>query len=187
MKKTKRLLLVSILFIGILSVPITAATPQQTYAGSQLATLQLLKGYEDGSLRLDQNINRAEMTVLLLRVLGHEESIVIGAEKQQFQDVSSSYWGKPWIQKAAQLQLIQGYPGRTFRPVQPISYAETIALMVRVLKREEQLEGEWPINYMNRGKELGIVSPTLKKGPNEVLTRGEVAEIVWKTLLVKTK
>lgn len=176
-----------VLCIIMLVLPIEAATSNQIYAGKQLATLQLLKGYEDGSLGLDQNIKRVEMAVLLVRILGYDNSIVIGAENQKFQDLSDSYWGKPWIQKATQLQLIKGYPGGVFQPENNISYVETVALMVRMLKKESNLTGEWPMNYMNRGKEIGIIPSTIHKQPDELLTRGEVAEIVWNTLLAKIK
>ncbi|NMA84693.1 MAG: S-layer homology domain-containing protein [Epulopiscium sp.] len=187
MKKIKSLLLVMVLLVGLLIVPIQGATSQQDDAANQLKTLGLLQGYPDGTLGLDRPINRVEMTVLLIRLLGYESNIVIGAENHQFKDINGNYWGQPWIQKAAALALMKGFPDQTFRPEQSITYAEAVALMVRLMKKEDNLVGDWPMNYMNRGREIGILPPGLNKEPNQHLTRGEVSEIIWNTLLTKIK
>lgn len=185
MKKIQSLLLVMVLLVGLCAVPVQAATPQETYAANQLVTLGLLTGYPDGSLGLERNITRAEMAVLLVRLLGYENNVVLGSEKYQFTDISNSYWGQLWIQKTAALTLMIGFPDQTFRPEQPITYAETVALMVRLMKKEADLVGEWPMNYMDLGGEIGILPPSLTKGSNEYLTRGEVSEITWNTLIAK--
>ncbi|NLK97163.1 MAG: S-layer homology domain-containing protein [Epulopiscium sp.] len=179
-----------ILFVIVLSVvsfkPSFAATDSQIQAGNKLRTLKILAGYEDGSLRLDNHITRAEIATILVRVLGYENTIIVGMEEQKFKDVKDSHWASSNIKKAAKLGLITGYPDGSFKPNQDITYAEITAMMVRITKQDKNLEGVWPYNYINKGRQLGIVQEE-NINFNQKVTRGTVAELLWNTLLVKIK
>lgn len=178
-------IMVLIVLLCIISVQTTlAATDAQIQAGNKLRTLKILAGYEDGSLRLDQNISRAEIATILVRVLGYENTIIVGMEEYKFKDVNDSHWASQNIKKAAKLGLIAGYPDGSFKPNQPITYAEITAMMVRITNQDKDLEGVWPYNYINKGKQIGIVQ---KEDIifNQAVTRGDVAELLWNTLLVK--
>lgn len=183
MKKSISLLLIMVMTI-ICMVPVTAATSVESYAGNQLRILGILRGYEDGSLKLDQSIVRAEVAALTVRILGYEETEVEG-EAREFTDVDSSYWAADVIQKAYKLKVIQGYPDLSFQPLGNINYAEVVAIMVGALGEQEDLEGEWPYNYINKAKALGIIPEDSNEDPSKVITRGEMSVIVWDTLLVK--
>lgn len=161
-----------------------ALTSQQAYAGNQLRTLGILKGYSDGGLKLENNIIRSEVATMTVRILGYENTVIVGNEAD-FSDVNKEYWGYNYIQNAYKLNVIKGYPNKTFRPVNNITYAEVVAIMVNALSEGENLEGEWPMNYINKAKELGVIPKDSHENPNKIVTRGEMAVIVWDTLLVK--
>lgn len=180
MKKMITMLMMAALTISLL----TGATSQESYAGNQLRILGILRGYEDGTLRLDQPIVRAEVAALTVRMLGFEDKEVEG-EGREFTDVEEAYWGYGVVQKAYKLQVIQGYPDMSFKPLGNITYAEVVAIMVNALGHKETIEGEWPDNYLNKGKELGVIPPDSTVEAGKVITRGEMAVIVWDTLLVK--
>ncbi|HHW68087.1 MAG: hypothetical protein PWP07_535 [Epulopiscium sp.] len=176
-----------IVLLSVVSLkPSFAATDAQIQAGNKLRTLKILAGYEDGSLRLDNNITRAEIATILVRVLGYENTIIIGMEDQKFKDVKDSHWASAHIKKSAKLGLIAGYPDGSFKPNQDITYAEATAMMVRLAKQDKNLEGTWPYNYINKGREIGIVQEE-NINYNQKVTRGVVAELLWNTLLVKLK
>lgn len=183
MKKSISVLLITVMTI-ICMVPASAATSEESYAGNQLRILGILRGYEDGSLKLDQSIVRAEVAALTVRILGYEETEIEG-EGREFIDVESGYWAFDVIQKAYKLEVIQGYPDLSFKPLGNITYAEVVAIMVGALGEQEDLEGEWPDNYINKGKALGIIPKDSDEDPSKVITRGEMSVIVWDTLLVK--
>ena len=183
MKKLMTTLLLAVIMITMV-VPVSAATSEESYAGNQLRILGILRGYEDGSLRLDQPIIRSEVAALTVRILGYEDKAVAG-EGRAFTDVEKDYWAYEVIQKAFKLAVINGYPDMSFKPKGDITYAEVVAIIVNALGEQENLEGEWPLNYINKGKMIGVIPGDSLEDPNKVITRGEMSVIVWDTLLVK--
>ncbi len=165
-------------------VPVQGATANESYAGNQLRILGILRGYEDGTLKLDQPIIRSEVAALTVRFLGYEE-VTIDGDGRDFTDVKSSYWAYGVVQKAYKLGIIQGYPDMTFNPLGNITYAEVVAIMVNALGEQDDLAGEWPNNYIDKAKSLGVIPEDSAVDPNKVITRGEMSVIVWDTLLVK--
>ena len=183
MKKSISVLLIMVMTL-LCMVPVAAATSGESYAGNQLRILGILRGYEDGSLKLDQSIVRAEVAALTVRILGYEDTEVEG-DGREFTDVDGAYWASDVIQKAYKLEVIKGYPDLSFKPLGNITYAEVVAIMVGALGEQEDLVGEWPYNYINKGKDLGIIPADSDEDPSKVITRGEMSVIVWDTLLVK--
>lgn len=182
--KVKSTFLIMIIIVQLFSTNIFAATEEEIYTGNQLSILGILKGYTDGSLQLDNNILRSEVATLTVRILGYEDTIVVGNEKK-FTDVTTKHWAYNNIQNAFKLNIIQGYPTGEFKPQSNITYAEVVAIMVNALGKGKDIEGKWPDNYLNKGKDLGVIPKNSTVNPDKVVTRGEMAVIVWNTLLVK--
>ena len=67
----------------------------------------VVTGYPDGSLGLDRPISRAEVSVLLIRMTGHQPK---GRGAQIFKDVPSSHWASGYVQTACRLKNPQGVP-----------------------------------------------------------------------------
>ncbi|MDO4764930.1 MAG: S-layer homology domain-containing protein [Eubacteriales bacterium] len=185
-KYTIRLVAVMLVF-WLSASSLWAATPTQIYAGNQLRTLGILIGSGDGSLQLDNNITRAQVATIMVRVLA--EHPVLYPEGKKFVDVSAKHWGKDYIQNAYKIGMIQGYPDNTFKPENNITYAEVVAIMVNALGQKESINPElsWPENYLTKGKELGIIPMDSTILPDKKITRGEMALIVWDTILVKNQ
>lgn len=173
-----------VISVQVFSVNLFAATDEENYAGNQLKILGILKGYSDGSLQLDNNIIRSEVAALTVRILGYDDTIIVGDEKE-FTDVNKDYWAFNSIQNAYKLSIIKGYPSGEFKPQSNITYAEVITIMVNALGEGSNLTGDWPDNYIDKAKLLGIISQNDTTDPGKVVTRGEMAVIVWNTLLVK--
>jgi len=161
-----------------------ALTDEEAYAGNQLRTLGILQGYTDGTLRLTNNISRSEVATLTMRILGYENVEVLGTGKN-FTDLATTHWAYQYIQNAYKLSVIQGYPNGTFKPNNNITYAEVVAIMVNALGEQNDLVGTWPNNYLDKAKVLGVIPANSNVASNRIVTRGEMALIVWDTLLVK--
>jgi len=183
-KKILIYFVICILLLPITNVDIQGASNQEIYAGNQLRILGVLKGYNDGSLKLDSNIVRSEVATLVIRIISDENQIILGEEKE-FTDVEQSYWAYNNIQNAYKLGIIKGYPSGEFKPLNNISYAEVVAIMVNALGEGNDLEGDWPYNYINKAKEIGVIPADSSVDPNKIVTRGEMAVIIWDSLLVK--
>ncbi|MGM9668370.1 MAG: S-layer homology domain-containing protein, partial [Faecousia sp.] len=98
-------------------------------AVSTLAKQGILKGVTDTTFQPEASITRAELVVICVRFHGGANG-----ETSQFPDVSG-HWAESEIARAASLGWVDGYEDGTFRPDEPITRAEAVTLINRVLKR----------------------------------------------------
>ena len=114
-------------------------------AVSTMAALGVVKGYTEDMFAPHEAITRAEFAAICARFdTGTSDG------ESSFTDISG-HWAESEIQRAAQLGWIQGDPDGRFRPNAPITRAEAMTIINRVLNRlpeekEDLLEGmkEWP-------------------------------------------
>lgn len=93
-----------------------------------------LKGDEYGNANPNNSITRAEVSVILSRIL-----MVGNNEKMEFQDESEvPQWAYSGISALVQNKLINGYEDNTFRPNNNITRAESFTLVNRILKLQKQ-------------------------------------------------
>src|SRR5699024_5393172 len=86
-------------------------------------------GYEDGTVRPNGNITRAEFATIAARFL----SDVYGGTSM-FTDITG-HWAEDYINRAAAAGWINGYADGTFRPNAYITRAEAVTLINRMLDR----------------------------------------------------
>lgn len=106
-----------------------AADAWYAEAVDQMTGFGLIKGYKDGSFRPSAKITRAEFVSILAR-FPHTD---LGTD-QSFVDVPADHWAN----EAVQIALAQGWvkgDGGNFRPNDPITRAETVTMVNRVLSR----------------------------------------------------
>ena len=97
---------------------------------STMANGAVLAGYPDGTFKPNVNITRAEFATIAIRFFKDAK-----AGSVSFTDISG-HWAEENIRKAAAQGLINGYPDGTFRPNAPITRAEAMAIVNRVLGRK---------------------------------------------------
>ena len=98
---------------------------------STLVAAGIFKGYPDGTFRPGKFITRAELAVIVARFAKLTEG------DATFLDIAG-HWAEFYIRMAAANGWIKGYPDGTFRPNKPITRAETVALINRVLERNPE-------------------------------------------------
>ncbi|MDE7218585.1 MAG: S-layer homology domain-containing protein, partial [Oscillospiraceae bacterium] len=96
---------------------------------STSASAGIVKGYEDGSFRPNRNITRAEFAAIAARFLSDEAAV-----SSSFSDISG-HWAEKEINRAVMAGWIKGYTDGTFRPDQPITRAEAVTMINRMLDR----------------------------------------------------
>lgn len=109
------------------------------YAGyvKYLETFDILSGYTDGTFRPDNPITRAEFVAISVRFYkAYGIEVTEEVKKLAFTDVSGSYWAADYIDEAAANGWIVGYGNGTFGPDKPITRAEVVTIVNRVLGRE---------------------------------------------------
>lgn len=86
----------------------------------------LVEGYEDGTFRSLQEINRAEALKVLLGAIPRETDSEPG--DFHFPDVSPTDWFFGFVVQAWNGELVQGYPDGFFHPEQTINKAESLKI-----------------------------------------------------------
>lgn len=69
---------------------------------NQAYNVGLVNGYGDRTFKPDQFTTRAEMVIMVNKLLGREDVVV---ETSTFDDVASNHWAKNAIEAAATLQV----------------------------------------------------------------------------------
>lgn len=150
---------------------------------NSLVKLGIMKGYEDGSLKLDNKIKRSEFITLIVKMMAYDKDTNLDSTKISFKDLKTKHWAYTNIRVALKYELVSGYPDNTIAPDKDVTYAEALAVVIRALGYEKTLTGKWPTNVINKGKELGL-NKNLSLDANHQLTRGEMSAIVYNALTV---
>lgn len=182
MRKVVSIVLVLSLVLGSFGVvfgtaPADVVDTEYEKAVVQLVDLGIIAGYPDGSFRPDQPVTRAEMAKMIIFALEMNEA-AIKLYDGSLTDISK-HWAKGFIGYSNKLDIISGYPDKSFKPQDSVSYNEAITMVVRALGYT--LEGKWPGNYIAKAEELGLLDDKVK-GSSEKATRGDIALLFSRVL-----
>lgn len=170
-------------FIVVLLIFSFAFATVTEEAGDTLRKMGIMNGYPDGTLKLENNITRAEFCTLIIRMLGKEG----GGISSHFSDVTESHWAYGTVNKAAELNYLSGYDDGTFKPSNNITYAESCAILVKVLGYGDELEGDWPDNVLNKAEELELNINLEELESGYKMTRGEISVMLINSMNIKMK
>lgn len=161
---------------------LTSDTPKLTdIAGTKyeeavksLVELKVVNGFEDNTFRPTENVTRAQFAKMLVEAL-HLEAKADAAELT-FTDLSDAHWAYNYIKTAVDNGIINGYPDNTFKPDNSVTYAESMAMILRAMKLEETMaDKSWPMGYINEAKDAGLLESVDYSEPNVPANRGETA------------
>jgi hypothetical protein len=105
---------------------------------STLANIGVVTGYTDGTFRPLENITREEFAAMAARF-----AVVTDTPENPFSDTEGR-WSTNLISFAYSVGWVTGYTDGTFRPLNDISRAETMAIINRVLDRKVDEAGLIP-------------------------------------------
>jgi hypothetical protein len=177
------IILVSILFLSVIQVYAAVDTALEESNAASLVKLQLMKGDENGNLKLQDKVSRCEFTTLVIRMLGREGDTNIDSIKNEFTDVSQKHWAYNNIKIGIKHGLINGYEDKTFRPDNNVNFTEARAIIVRALGYEPYLKGKWPENVINKSKEIGL-EHNIDLPDDKEITRGEATVLIYNSLII---
>lgn len=89
----------------------------------------VLSGYEDGTFRPMDTITRGEISAVIARAQRYDLISYNGI----FTDVTENDWAKDYIETFADKNIVSGYEDGTFGPYSPLTRAEAVAIINRVL------------------------------------------------------
>ncbi len=142
---------------------------------SLLCDLGIFRGYEDGTLRPENNITRMEYAALVTRLVGLND--VFDYEDDMFYDVSRDMWGAGDVAAAQKMGYVQGYGDGCFGPEDNITELDAVKIIVSALGRDTVAarEGGYPTGYVSVATKLKILSNGVSA--DRLATRRYVADL----------
>lgn len=150
-----------------------------------------LLGYEDGTVRPNGSISRAEVATVLFRLLKDDVRMQNLTKDNAYSDVSDTAWYAAAVSTLSKMGVISGYPDGTFRPNAPITRAEFAAMIARFDDTAKSadtpftdISGHWAENAIGKAYGNGWVEGSSKTVfcPESNLTRAETATLLNRVL-----
>ena len=150
-----------------------------------------LLGYEDGTVRPNGSISRAEVATVLFRLLKDDVRMQNLTKDNAYSDVSDTAWYAAAVSTLSKMGVISGYPDGTFRPNAPITRAEFAAMIARFDETAKSadtpftdISGHWAENAIGKAYGNGWVEGSSKTVfcPESNLTRAETATLLDRVL-----
>ncbi len=149
-----------------------------------IETLELrgvINGYDDGSFKPDNSINRAEF----LKIVMSSADLETLAEENCFPDVPSDSWFSEYVCSASSLGVVNGYPDGTFKPGKAISFVEAFSIVVKTFELQVAPPGgddQWYRPLVRFFHDASVFSK-YSYLPSREINRAESAHLLYKTLL----
>ena len=146
-------------------------------------------GYaEDGTVRPQANITRAEVATIFFRLLTDEARDQFWSTSNNFTDVAADAWYNNAISTMVNAGIIQGYEDGTFRPNANITRAEFAAIASRFMSSGYDVEEDLFTDIANHWARDNINDAAMTKWingypdgtflPDKVITRAEAVTLV---------
>lgn len=157
----------------------------------------IINGYPDGTFKPAQVVNRAEALKI---ILGAKKTAIQEAAGGSFSDVASGEWFAKYIETAKSLGIVSGNPDGTFAPGRIVNKVEFLKMLLltyevkfvnyvapdKPLYPDATDNGAWYIQYLDFAKSLNLIVPDAAGmiKPDQGLSRGEVADITYKLIII---
>ena len=112
--------------------PVPTVKPTEAPVINTEYTKPYASGYDDGSFLPNNNITRGELAAMIAR-LSYGDDLPDGMYQASFPDVDSDAWFNKYIGYLEDKDVLSGYEDGTFGPYSPLTRAEAVAIINRVL------------------------------------------------------
>lgn len=166
-----------------------------TYATAitYLKNANVIGGYPDGSFQPGKTVSRVEALKMILAGLKIELN---PASDLAFPDAAKDAWYAPFVGRAVKLEIAKGYPDGSFGPGKVVNRAEFLKIILGAAgitttapdndPYADAPKDAWFAGAAAYAKEKNLVpGGSSSLNPGDGLTRGEVAEIIYRLLAVK--
>lgn len=178
-------LLVILMFLSVFNISVFASKDNGLEKVNFLKEKGIIDGYPDGSLGLEKNLKRSEITKILVYSLGNKnKAIELQGKEIPFSDVGKDYWANGVISYAKNnMNLISGYPDGTFKGEKNITNAELLKILVcqkKNLKLSEINNAKWPYDWIKWAEEENICGKNIN--PNAYANRKDAFQFLYNTI-----
>lgn len=191
-KKILSLLIIVTLTLSALSMSfadkeITPSTPITSEDKiNSLLKKKIITGYNDGTIRLEKFITRAEFSSVLAKIIigdeDEEKTIEQFKSKNHFSDLEKDSKINSYINLLFDKGIVSGYSDNTFRPENQVTFNEVITMVVRALEFEVEKGKTWSEGYVKKAKELELLKDITIENYSNSADRQKVFELIYNTL-----
>jgi len=152
-----------------------------------------LYGYEDGTIRPNANITRAEVAAIFFRLLKTDIRRENATRECSYSDVPTDAWYRQQVATMTKLGILKGYPDGSFRPNEPITRAEMATILARLVDWEIEhseetafpdIDNHWAEDNIRLIEQLnwiiGYEDSTFR--PDAFITRAEAVTMINRML-----
>ncbi len=167
---------------------------------------KLINGYEDGTFRSKNTINRAEAAMAIDKVLLNFDIPTDTKKKPEidYTDLPKDHWSRASVEKLTTLGVVSGYEkkdtdDKIFQPEKTINLAEAVKIVMSVeMIKDKNLKlptskkssfkdvkgTEWFAPYIELAQQKTLLVYSTKQliYPNDDMTRGEFMDLLYRTL-----
>lgn len=149
--------------------------------------LGIFDGYDDGSFKPEKVVTRAEMAVVIAKILhGADVNPANFAGAGKFTDVPA--WAEGYVNLVAALGIIEGYGDGKFGPNDPVTTVQASTMLLKALgyytSEGDALGADWALTVTSKANALGVYGDKALS-MNEGLTREDVAELTFNALFAQ--
>ena len=178
-------LLVIVMFLSMFNISVFASKDNGIEKVNFLKGKGIIDGYPDGSLGLEKNLKRSEITKILVYSLGNKnKAIELQGKEIPFSDVGKDYWANGVISYAKNnMNLISGYPDGTFKGEKNITNAELLKILVchkKNLNKTAINNAKWPYDWIKWAEEENICGKNIN--PNSFALRKDAFQYLYNTI-----
>ncbi len=167
-----------------------------------LKSANVISGYEDGTFRPDQKVNRAEALKLIIAPLHKPDQILAAkAGVSAFSDVANDAWYKPYVEIARTSGVIDGPPTKTaFNGAHPVLKVEFLKMVDQAFSADAKISfseirlplskdvtnpDEWYYPYLRYGitSSMTMIGDDGTFNPAGELTRADSAILLHRSIM----
>ena len=150
-------------------------------------------GYEDGTVKPNAGITRAEVATIFFRLLTDEARERFWCETNDYSDVADGSWYNNAVSTLSNMGILGGYEDGTFRPNASITRAEFAKIAVSFFDWADieavndfidVSDSAWYADYVAVAAEIGLIEGYGGNvfRPEAAITRAEACAIINRTL-----
>lgn len=152
------------------------------HAIDSLEDAEIVRGYDQGDKRFYKPLNSILRSEVLKVLMLAADIDIVDNGADYFADVPAHEWYAPFVNTAADREIVHGFADGDFHPAAQVSRSEFLKMLVlsfNVPVEEEQVGEEWYDRFYRATGSLRILD-NVNASSYQSISRGEVAELIYR-------
>jgi len=174
---TAVIMIILCLFAGVRA----SAVSEDSKAYFDITSLQIMIGDENGDLKFNDELTRAEFATIMTRLLRYDSLSMPFGEMAGFEDVKPDDWFFNQVGVMYAVGIMNGVSSNRFAPMESVTYEQAVKTLVVALGYGIQAmeKGGYPIGYLVVGEAIGLTQGVQMDSD---FTRGDLMQLLYNSL-----